>query len=74
MIDKRFEKPAFPVANDRGVVDGMTLQQWYAGMALQGLTANPTFYKDTDKGNDYLVETSFELAQRMIMFGVDAEK
>ena len=31
---------AFPVSQDTAHFPGMTLRQWYAGMALQGLLAN----------------------------------
>ena len=32
---------AFPVAACNGHTPGMTMREWYAGMALSGLCANP---------------------------------
>jgi hypothetical protein len=49
---------------------GMTLRQWFAGMALQGLLANPSvILKQTD-----IPELSFEYADSMIRVGKGEEK
>ena len=45
--------------------NGMSLREWYAGMALQGLLANPsTILKQAD-----IPELSFEYADSMIRAG-----
>lgn len=40
---------------------GMTLRQWYAGMALQGLLADPN-----GPGKAVIVKEAFEIADAMI--------
>ena len=43
----REDKPAFPT--DQQVFQGMTLRQWYAGLAMAGMIAGITkFREDTD--------------------------
>lgn len=50
---------------------GMTMRQWYAGMALQGLLAcpEPEEFKDHD-GRDY-VRLAFRYADVMLAVGAD---
>ena len=48
--------PAFPIPlnpgeswrEDQGDPNGMTLRDWFAGMALQGMLANPDFNGASD--------------------------
>lgn len=49
------ERPAMP--DNRLGEGGMTLRQWYAGMALQGFCAN-TRYKD--EGREYRARAAVE--------------
>ena len=63
--------PAFPVTPmDSGgqiatTMMGMSLREWFAGMALHGLLANPSvILKQTD-----IPELSFEYADSMIRVG-----
>ena len=35
--------PAFPVVFGDSAYSGMTLRQWYAGMAMQALNTNPSW-------------------------------
>jgi hypothetical protein len=58
---------AYPSHGTMGEVthEGMTLRQWFAAMALQGLLANPsTILKQAD-----IPELSFEYADSMIRAG-----
>lgn len=58
---------AYPSHGTMGEVthEGMTLRQWFAAMALQGLLANPsTILKQAD-----IPELSFEYADAMIRAG-----
>lgn len=59
--------PAFPMSHEQKQtgVWGLTKREWYAGMALQGLLANPsTILKQAD-----IPELSFEYADAMIKAG-----
>lgn len=52
-------------AFSRNAYAGMSLREWYAGMALQGLLANPSvILKQTD-----IPELSFEYADAVIRAG-----
>lgn len=50
---------------DAEVSGGMTLRQWYAGMALQGMMSNPDFSKDTYKDS---ATQAFEMADAMLAY------
>lgn len=56
---------AFPVAEDAAMFPGLTKREWFAGMALQGLLANPSIIQ---KGQD-LTGISFDYADAMIRAG-----
>ena len=57
--------PAFPVSEGTVQFLGLSKREWFAGMALQGLLANPsTILKQTD-----IPELSFEYADSMIRAG-----
>ena len=68
MTDKKDGGPAFPLPSDGGrsihpAVRGMSLRDWFAGMALQGLISVPengAIHSPTD------AKTAFELADAMI--------
>ena len=66
MANKPDGGPAFPSTTDRaddahvGYV-GMTLRQWYAGMAMQGILAG---YPKTP--SDKIIRSSFLMADAMI--------
>ena len=69
---------AFPVSEDTAHFPGMTLRQWYAGMALQGYLSNPTSFgppvPESDKYNPRLVADvsanfAYMLADAMIRAG-----
>jgi len=68
----RDDTPAFPVANEYYPNDqiqygsnGMTLRQWYAGMALQGMVSNPEY-----QGNfAEMAESAFRFADAMVKRG-----
>ena len=60
-------QPAFPYTNceDHGLngSPGMTLRQWYAGMAMQGLLALPNGSGDALNN---LVKAAFTIADTML--------
>lgn len=57
------DKPAFPTELHNRFVEGMTLREWYARMALQGMISNPKFYENTGYN---LIEGAFNIADSMI--------
>lgn len=67
-----FARPASTVQLTEGVARilpqaGMTLRDFFAAAALQGLLANPTIYpKDHDKPVSAPVEIAFAYADRML--------
>jgi len=50
---------------------GMTLRQWYAGMAMQGMLANPTLSGDFLL--DELAQDALDMANAMLKEGADDE-
>lgn len=58
--------PAFPRphSNDLPGGEGMTLLDWFAGMALQGLLACATQRKEHETG---LARMSYDVAREMIL-------
>ena len=56
---------AFPVSEDTAHFPGMTLRQWYAGMALQGMLANPSI----NIAKSDLCNSAFNFADKMIRAG-----
>lgn len=58
---------AFPVAAHGAWQSGMTLRQWYAGQAMQGLLASLT--SDDDWSVVGLAQTAFAYADAMIAEG-----
>lgn len=79
MTDKLGSEPAFPYviketresALQRGkepieiTYGGLTKRQWFAGMAIIGITANPT---NIGK-NQHLAEAAFSMADAMLKEG-----
>lgn len=60
---------AFACASDGGYQGGMTLRQWYAGMALQGMLAHDRRYHPRDKGvhwHESISQEAFEIADEMM--------
>lgn len=61
------DKQAFPWAHQDGDIvggSGMTLREYYAGCALQGLCANP---RETEKSElEHIVMVAFQLSDAMI--------
>lgn len=64
---------AFPLPDRDDALKGMTLRQWYAGMALQGMLSNPftsnylkEFYNDSGKEGEFMVHNAFKAADAMI--------
>jgi len=55
------DQPAFPVVLGDSAYSGMTLRQWYAGMAMQGLV---THWGSIQAG--ITVVQSFEIADAML--------
>jgi hypothetical protein len=39
------DQPAFPIRMENYYLSGLTVRQWLAGMALQGILANPTLFE-----------------------------
>jgi hypothetical protein len=69
--------PAFPSDFEPGGVPGMTLRQWYAGMAIQGFCNHQIpadwleqIKNETDalRYNDSFVRTAFALADAMLKY------
>lgn len=59
--------PAFPVGNAQyGYVRGMSLRQWYAGMALQGLLANISAVPEERVNGHTLEVLAFKWADAML--------
>ena len=56
---------AFPIANDlqRGSWDGMSLRDWFAGKAMQGLCGNGDFDADTVQN---IAKAAYFIADAMI--------
>lgn len=55
-----------------GPTDGITLRQYYAGMAMQGMLAHPTRYTPRDQDShlhwhDALAKEASEIADAMIL-------
>ena len=59
------EKYAFPVAwpGNQAPDTGMTLRQWYAGLAMQGMLANPIHDEDTFK---VIALSAWDMADAML--------
>lgn len=69
MTDKDDGGPAFPACNEANVNDtmGMSLRDWYAGMALQGLLTIISHPHSTETPcADKLSKKSYEYADAMI--------
>ena len=63
-LDRGGKTPAFPAGPEQ---PGMTLEEWYAGLAMQGLLTQP---RNTDRElgpNKTLAERAFQIAQKMIV-------
>lgn len=62
--------PAFPVPNDANVNDqeGMTLRDYFAAKAMQGMLANPNqdYAPLTVKAQEAVVAGAYEMADAMI--------
>lgn len=61
--------PAFPVSPEiysgTGLC-GMTLRDWFAGQALQGLLACPSLQPNPESMDKYLSEWAFKYADAML--------
>lgn len=57
------DKYAFPSLSNTGPRPGMELRDWFAGMALSGLLANP---KNDEMDNDDLVTICYSTADDMM--------
>lgn len=72
MSNKPEGGPAFPVdeKNDDGTHFytnmGMTLRQWYAGMAMQGFAARGYFQPQNRSDIDCFTRQAFDIADAMI--------
>jgi len=75
-------QPAFPterwdITSQANYTEhGMTLRQWYAGMAMQGMCANSDISKSMDRvglepkeARESIVESAFKTADLMIAEG-----
>ena len=60
---------AFPTACEVGHVDGMTLRQWYAGMALQGWVAALTSDEVDSYDNEPVAFAEHQRAVAKACFG-----
>lgn len=59
--------PAFACASNHWHQGGMSLRDWFAGMALQGICANPnTIMKDLDSGTKFVTEIAYFIADAML--------
>lgn len=68
--------PAFPQSDTSrqfNGLQGMSLRQWYAGMALQGLVLNVAEHLTTTLDWDAMMRTSYEIADAMIAQGKDGK-
>ncbi len=65
-------KPAFPVVYDlykdnQEAEFGMSLREWYAGLAMQGLLTANYFYMEGETNNaDSIAKNAFLIANAMI--------
>lgn len=57
------EEPAFPVNGATGWYQGMSLGDWFAGMAMQGILSNPNV-RGAD--SDVIAEDAYEVAKSML--------
>lgn len=65
MTERNDGGPASPVTNDaKDGEQGMTLRDWFAGIALQGMCSNPNH--DLDEIHDVAVRNAWRLADAMI--------
>lgn len=63
MTEEKDGSPAFPTDMESGThYTGMSLRQWYAGMAMQGLLANTDFIYHS------IAKISFAVADSMLKF------
>ena len=64
--------PAFPMMRDQSheerfiIEPGMTLRQWYAGLAMQGMLACPV---QPQSGPDMFARDAFAMADAMLAEG-----
>ena len=80
MSDHPMNPPAFPIVyeprdSENQIIEGscfyfkgMSLRQYYAAKAIQGLCANPRVQENKPKPND-LANAAFEMADYMILIG-----
>lgn len=54
---------AFPAPPSNGAQLGMTLRDWFAGQAMNGMLSNRTFSREADK---MLASASYEIAAAML--------
>ena len=60
--------PAFPTwVNDDSMMPGMTLRDYFASMAMQGLLSTGCYFGDTNKNISKIVsKESYEIADAMM--------
>lgn len=62
--------PAFACASNHGYQGGMSLRDWFAGMALQGMLAHSTRYKPrpgtSSNWHEAISEEAYQLADAML--------
>lgn len=68
-MSREFSQPAFPVPGLQHDEDfnGMSLRDYFAAKALQGLASNPSFLDSTDsRAVQYTAEGAYQLADAML--------
>ena len=60
------DKPAFPCVPGTGTQDGMTLRQWYAGMAMSGLMSQAKLHLADENPLQRYAAWAFMAADAMI--------
>lgn len=73
------EKMAFPTVMDLGFgstfyQQGMTLRQWYAGMAMQGILSNSSSIIMIDSNIEKYIKMSIKYANAMIRHEMEDKK
>lgn len=59
--------PAFPIADSRDKwMQGMSLRDWFAGMAVEGLMANSKWAAVETPWPEYAAKEAYEIADAML--------
>lgn len=67
MTDTKTGGSAFPLFDGSAHYGGMTLRDWFAGMALQGLCANSHVWEEMTENE--MIEMAYRRAEKMISEG-----